>query len=273
MQSDAHLTAAMLAVVDALRGGVDEAQRQLERAQRVQRAITGMAILTLRQRDLGDGYIKQIFDLDADVMAAATGETGPMIDGVQDWQLRAEIEQLWTTVRRRASVWLQTDDVATSSEVIRRNGIDTGSWPLPIEALDTSGAEFVHQTSGQKIVVYSLQGSNGTPTIVDGQIRSWDNYGSYKVEFVSAAAGRSPLDLLSFGLGGAANRFRSQGGNGHREAFGLIVAAIRRICGPLPPYAEAASLEAADPSPSTVGAPHIAPPGPAVPGLDTTLPS
>jgi hypothetical protein len=250
MDSDAHLTAAMLAVVDALRGGIDEAQRQLERAQKIQRAITGMAVLTLRQRDLNDGYIAHLFGVDADILTAATGEAGAMIDGAQDWQLRAEIEQLWTTVRRRASVWFQIDDVQTSSEVIRRNGIDTGSWPLSIEALDTPGAEFVHQTSGQKIVVYSLQSSNGTPTIVDGQVHSCDNYGSYNVEFVSISAGRSPLDLMSFGLTAAANRFRGDRGDGAGEAFGLIVAAIRRICGPLPPYADAVSLDAADASPS-----------------------
>jgi hypothetical protein len=250
MQSEAHLTAAMLAVVDALRGGIDEAQRQLERSQRLQRAVTGMAGLALRQRGLTDAYIEQLLGVEADVMTAAAGEAAPMIDGVHDWQLRAEIEQLWTTVRRRASVWFQTDDVETSCEVIRRNGIDTGSWPLSIEALDTPGAEFVHQTSGQKIVVYSLQGSNGTPTIVDGEIRSWDNDGSYKVEFVSTAAGRSPLDLLSFGLAPAANKFRSDRGDGPAEAFGLIVGAIRSICGPLPPYAEAAGLQVADPPPS-----------------------
>ena len=57
MQSDAHLTAAMLAVVDALRGGIDEAQRQLDRTQRIQRATTDMPGLTLRQRGLTDVYI------------------------------------------------------------------------------------------------------------------------------------------------------------------------------------------------------------------------
>jgi hypothetical protein len=243
MQSDAHLTAATLAVVDALRGGIDEAQRQLERSQRLQRAITGMAGLALRQRGLTDAYIEQLLGVEADVMT----EAGPMIDGAHDWQLRAEIEQLWTTVRRRASVWFQTDDIAMSCEVIRRNSVDTGSWPLSIEALDTPGAEFVHQTSGQKIVVYSLQSANGTPTIVDGHVRSWDNDGSYKVEFVSTAAGRSPLDLMSFGLAPATNRFRSNRGDGAGEAFALIVGAIRAVCGPLPPYAEVASLPAADP--------------------------
>ena len=250
MQTDAHLTAAMLAVVDALRGGIDEAQRQLERTQRIQRAITDMASLTLRQRGLTDVYIGLLLGVDPDVTTAAPGEADPTIDGVQDWQLRAEIEQLWTTVRRRASVWFQTDDVATSCEVIRRNGIDAGSWPLPIEALDTPGAEFIHQTSGQKIVVYSLQGTNGTPTVVDGHVRSWDNSGYYKVDFVSTTAGRSPLDLLSFGLISGATSFNSQRGGGPGEAFGLIVAAIRSVCGPLPPYAEAASPPAADPSPT-----------------------
>jgi hypothetical protein len=248
MQGEAHLGAPTLDVVDALRGGIDEAQRQLERAQRIQRAITGLAGLTLRQQGLTDSYIEQLVGVDADAMTAAMREAVPMSDGVQDWQLRAEIEQLWTTVRRRASVWFQTDDVETSCQVIRRNAIDTGSWPLSIEALDTPGAEFVHQTSGQKIVVYSLQGPNGTPTIVDGQIRSWDNYGSYKVEFVSIAAGRSPLGLMSFGLATGTTVFNGQRGGGAGEAFGVIVGAIRRIVGPLPPYAEAASLYVADAS-------------------------
>ena len=241
MQPDAHLPAALIAVVDAVRGGIDEAQHQLERAQRIQRAITGLAGLTLRQQGLTDAHIEHLVGVDADAMTAAMREAGPMSDGVQDWQLRAEIEQLWTTVRRRASVWFQTDDVETSCQVIRRNAIDTGSWPLSIEALDTPGAEFVHQTSGQKIVVYSLQGTNGTPTVVDGHVRSWDNYGYYKVEFVSTTAGRSPLDLLSFGLTSGARSFNSHRGGGPGEAFGLIVAAIRSVCGPLPPYAEAAS--------------------------------
>ncbi len=238
MHSPVHLTAAMLAVVDALRGGIDEAQRRLERAQRLQRAIIGMAGATLRQRCLTDAYIEQLLGAEADATTAAA-------TGAQDWQLRAEIEQLWTMVRRHASVWFQTDDVQTSCEVIQRTGIDTGGWPLPVEALDTPGAEFVHQTSGEKIVVYSLQAPHGTPTIVDGQIRSWDNLGSYKVEFVSAAAARSPLDLMAFGLTTAANRFRGDRGDGPGEAFGLIMAAIRQMYGPLPPYAELAGLDAA----------------------------
>jgi hypothetical protein len=209
-----------------------------------------MAGLALRQRGLPDAYIRQLLGVDPEVTTAVMGEAGSIVDGVQDWQLRAEIEQLWTAVRRRASVWFQTDDVATSSEVIRRNGIDTGSWPLSIEELDTPGAEFMHQTNGHKIVIYSLHGPNGTPTIVDGQIRSWDNHGSYRVEFISTAAGRSPLDLMSFGLPPASNMFNSQRGGGPGEAFGLIVEAIRRSCGPLPPYAEAATPHPADTSPT-----------------------
>ena len=250
MQSDAMLPAALVAVLDAVRGGIDQAQRQLERAQRIRRDITGMAALALRQQGLTDTHIKHLLGVDADFLTAAMREVHPMNDEVQDWQLRAQIEQAWTSVRRRASVWFQTDEVEKSYQVIQRNDIDTGSWPLQIEALDTPGAEFVHQTSGEKIVVYSLQGRNGTPTIVDGQINSWDNFGHYKVELVSAAAERGPLDLLSFGLPPGANKFRShRGEDPPGQAFGQVVGAIRRICGPLPPYTEAASLYVAEPSP------------------------
>jgi hypothetical protein len=249
MQGEAHLPTELLTVVDALRGTLDQAQRQLDHARRMQRAVIGLAGRTLQQRGLSDSFIRHQLGVDEDVLTEAMHEVGSAIDDVQDWQLRAELEQLWTTVRRRASVWFQTDDLQTSCEVIRHNGIDTESWPLSIDELDTPGAEFVHQITGQKILVYSLQGRHGTPTVVDGTIRSWDNLGFYKVEFVSQGAGRSRLELGSFGLPPAAHQFNGQSGDGPDGAFGLIVTSIRRDCGPLPPYAEAARLSATEPSP------------------------
>jgi hypothetical protein len=162
-------------------------------------------------------------------------------------------------VRRQASVWLQVDEVTTSAQVVERNGIDTGSWPLAVRALDTPGAEFAHQSSGQKIVVYSLQGRDGTPTIVNDAIASWDYWGQYNVEFVARAGTHSPLDLSSFGLIPSAQTFRRRdsreelmakafpsasgrpaAGRSAAESFANIVAAIRRMCGPLPPYGEVA---------------------------------
>jgi hypothetical protein len=247
MEGEQHLGAELLTVVDALRGTLDEAQRQLDHARQIQRAVTGLAARTLQQQDLSDKFIQQLLGIDEDVFTAAVLKAGPNADEAHDWQVRAELEQLWLTVRRRASVWFQIDDLETSCEVIRNNVIDTGSWPLSIDELDTPGAEFVHQISGQKIVVYSLHGRNGTPTVVDGQVSSWDNTGFYKVEFISQGAGRSRLELASFGLLPNANRFN--GGRGPDEVFGVIVAAIRRACGPLPPYAEAARLSATEPSP------------------------
>jgi hypothetical protein len=249
MQAETHLAPEMLTVIDALRGTLDHAQRQLDHARQIQRIVTGLAGLTLQQRGLSTSFIQHLLEVDKNVLTEAMHEVGPTIEEVHDWQLRAELEQLWTTVRRRASVWFQTDDLQTSCEVIRHNGIDTESWPLSIDELDTPGAEFVHQISGQKIVVYSLQGRNGTPTVVDGRIRLWDSTGVYKVEFVSQGAARSRLDLGSFGLPPAAHRFSSQPGDGPDRAFGLLVTAIRRDCGPLPPYAEAARLSPTEPSP------------------------
>ena len=263
MTNGANLPPQLLTVVDAVRGAVDDARRRLERAQRLKQAITAMAVHALRQRDLGDVQIQTLLGLDADTIAAASDRREPPDRGAQDWELRAEIEQLWLAVRRQASVWVQTDDLSTSAQVIERNGIDTGSWPLAVRALDSPGAEFVHQTSGQKIVVYSLQARDGTPQIVNDAIVSWDYWGEYNVEFVSRAGARSPLDLGSFGLVSSARTFRRRSsrealmektfpthkpatGRDAAESFGAIITAIRRMCGPLPPYSEAAAAMSAD---------------------------
>jgi len=246
--------------VDAMRGAIDDAQRQLERARQVKLAVTAMAIAALRQRGLADGHIGRALDIDANALTAAAEHRDPPADGVPDWELRAEIEQLWMAVRRQGSVWMQVDEVTTSAQVVERNGIDTGSWPLAVRALDTPGAEFAHQSSGQKIVVYSLQGRDGTPTIVNDAIASWDYWGEYNVEFVARAGTRSPLDLNSFGLIRSAQTFRRRdsraelvakafpsasagptAGRDAAESFANIVAAIRRMCGPLPPYSEVAA--------------------------------
>lgn len=245
--------------VDAMRGAIDDARRQLERARQVKLAVTAMAIAALRQRGLADGPIGRVLDLDADAVIGAAEHPDPAADGVPDWELRAEIEQLWMAVRRQGSVWMQVDEVTTSAQVVERNGIDTGSWPLAVRALDTPGAEFAHQSSGQMIVVYSLQARDGTPTIVNDAITSWDYWGQYNVVFVARAGTRSPLDLSSFGLIPSAQTFRRRdsreelmakafpspsvgpaAGRSAAESFANIVAAIRRMCGPLPPYGEVA---------------------------------
>jgi hypothetical protein len=48
MQGDKHLGAELLAVIDALCGTLDPAQRQLEHARQIQSVIIVMAGLTLR---------------------------------------------------------------------------------------------------------------------------------------------------------------------------------------------------------------------------------
>jgi hypothetical protein len=246
----------MVAVIDAVRGALDDAQRQLERAQHLKHAVTAVAITALRQRELSDGYIGSLLDLDTDALAAAA-DRRDLIGGAQDWEIRAEIEHRWMAVRRQASVWMQIDEVTTSAQVVDRNGIDTGSWPLAVRALDTPGAEFIHQHSGQKIVVYSLQGRDGTPTIVNNAIASWDHQGEYEVEFVSPEGLRSPLGLTAFGVVASMRQFRRPSqrdelmrqafpntggwptiGRDATESFAALIAAIRRTCGPLPPYSE-----------------------------------
>lgn len=255
MISSGRLAPEIVAVVDAVRGAIDDAQRRIERDRQLKLAITAMAVQTLRQRQLSEASIRTLLDIDADTMRSASGLEQPSVDGVGDWELRAEIEQVWMAVRRQASVWLQDDDVTTSAHVVRRNSIDIGCWPLSVDALDTPGAEFAHQTSGQKIVVYSLQSRKGTPNIVDNALASWDHRGEYAVEFISRAGARSPLDLSAYGVLSSVAIFRRpserdalmakafprtgvDAGRDADEAFALLIAAVRRMCGPLPPYRE-----------------------------------
>lgn len=85
--------------------------------------------------------------------------------------LKHDVIELWDAARRAASPWLQVDDVEYSRQVVRRHGID-GCWPLPIEALDLWAREFIHQQSGESIIVYSLQRWQGTPRLLpEGAIR------------------------------------------------------------------------------------------------------
>src|SRR5271155_1104339 len=126
MEGATHLGAELLTVVDALRGTLDEAQRQVDHARQIQRAVTGLAGRTLQQQDLSDKFIQQLLGIDEDVFTEAVREAGPKADDAHDWQVRAELEQLWLTVRRRASVWFQIDDLGTTREGIRHNDIHTG---------------------------------------------------------------------------------------------------------------------------------------------------
>jgi hypothetical protein len=228
-------------IVEAVIAGAEEVRRRVERAESVQRDLIGMSALVLREQGFTDSYIAERLGMRPIDIAECTRLVRPRIGPDCADPIRDEIEDLWRGIGRFASQWVQVDCVTLSREVVRRNGIDIGDSPLSVGDLDTSGAEFVHQGSSEKIILYSLQRWNGTPVIANGQFAGWDNVGQYNVEFVSTTGERGTFDLPSLGLSPDVVSFSGDltGRTGTQtvgDAFERIVLGIRRTYGVVPPY-------------------------------------
>lgn len=108
-----------------------------------------------------------------------------------------------------------------------------------VNTLDTDAAEFVHQHSGEKVIIYSTQLWNGTPTVSAGQPVHWDHKGRYRIEFISAAGERGTINPADLGLTAADTEFDTstpkRRGN-HAATFNRILTAARRTYAILPPY-------------------------------------
>jgi hypothetical protein len=234
-------------VIEAVRAGVDDARRRAQRAETVRRDVLGLSALALRQHGFSHANIADHLGARRALVAECARGVRPHIGPNDDEALRTDVEAVWNAIRKAASPWLQTDAVSTSRDVVRINDIDIGDSPLPVSELNTSGAEFVHQTSGEKIVVYSLQRWKGAPIVHDGDITDWDRVGHYNVEFVAAAGERRPMNPARFGLTAGALTFVGRisvrpPDQDDNVAFKRIVLALRRTYGAFPPYVETALL-------------------------------
>lgn len=239
--ADNHIPDHLLSVVVALRALTSETRTSAERD--VRDHLVGMSTLALRELGFTDAHIAQQFGCSAKTISTCAR-------GIDFWMDRhtgryREICDHWDRARRNASPWYQVDSVSESCDVVTRHSIETPDWPLRIEALDLPAVEIVHQRSGERIVVYSLQRWKGTPCPTATNPVAWDMVGSYQIEFISAAGERgsiSPelLDLPTTRFAGdEPSRRRGRDGYG---VYHQILLAMRRRYGVLPPYDSAFGL-------------------------------
>ena len=147
---------------------------------------------------------------------------------------RSQPEMLW----HAASSWIESETITSSRDVSIANNIGDIEYPLPVATRDTDGAEFVHQRTGEKLIIYSPQRWNGTPTVVDGRPTSWDHQGHYRIEFISAAGERGAMAPNLLGLTPEDTHFKTRDARRRDDHD-----ALRRAHAILAPYSVAAADE------------------------------
>jgi hypothetical protein len=156
----------MLKAVQAL-GALVDPTRAASTGSQVRDELLGVATLALRQLGFADGYIAREFGYTPHTIKKCARGVDVWMDSSTAAAHRQVLEQ-WNRTRRNASAWYQLDEVA-SCEVVSRHNIETPDWPLRVEALDLPAAEFLHQRSRERIIVYSLQRWKGTPHRTPGR--------------------------------------------------------------------------------------------------------
>jgi hypothetical protein len=146
------------------------------------------------------------------------------------------IDDMYSSAQATApSPWRQiTQGLGLSKDVMRANNIAAQS-PMPVESLSTCGAQFDNTDTGERILSYSLQRWNGTPTVnaVTGELAGFDHRGGYTIELWSGSGTRCEMPTEIFGISANATYFGSGWDESARrqtadDAFERIVAAIRR---------------------------------------------
>lgn len=237
----------LLTAVHAVTTAVAQARHNRLEAEQSERDVIGLAFLTMRQLGFSDHYIARELGhprAELRTYAKAVRQLPPYTQGAATPAARSQPELLWHAARYAASMWIESETITSSRDVIIANNIDDIEYPLPVTTLDTDGAEFVHQRTGEKLIIYSPQRWKGTPTVIDGRPTSWDHQGRYRIEFISAAGERGALAPSLLGLTPEDTQFDTshpRRRDDHDLTFARIVTALRRAHAILPPYSAAAA--------------------------------
>lgn len=234
----------LLTAVHAVTTAVAQARHNRQEAEQSEHDVIGLAFLTMRQLGFSDHYIARELGHPRAELRAYAKAVRQLPSHIQDATTpaaRSQPELLWHAARCAASTWIESETITSSRDVIIANNIDDIEYPLPVATLDTDGAEFVHQRTGEKLIIYSPQRWKGTPTVVDGRPTSWDHQGHYRIEFISAAGERGAMAPTLLGLTPEDTHFNARRRDDHDVTFARIVTALRRAHAILPPYNVAAA--------------------------------
>lgn len=236
----------LLTAVHAVTAAVAQARQTRLEAGQSEHDVVGLAFLTMRQLGFSDHYIaRELGHPKAELRAYAKAVR--QLPSNNEDTTPASLSQpqlLWHAARHAASTWVESETITSSRDVIIANNIDDIEYPLPVSTLDTNGAEFVHQRTGEKLIIYSPQRWKGTPTVVDDRPTDWDHQGRYHIEFISAAGERGALAPTLLGLTPEDTHFdtsHARRRDDHDVTFTRLVTALRRAHAILPPYSVAAA--------------------------------
>jgi hypothetical protein len=203
MTTDPQIPDPLLSAATTLGGINAEADRRIADAEYVRACLLGLSTLVLREQGFTDAFIAQHLGSEPKALSESMGavRTLPItLTGLPDNGPQREVVQLWDAARQAASPWLQVEDVAYSHQVVQRHAIDASPWPLSVGVLDLLAREFVHQHSGEALILYSLQRWKGTPRYLPSGQPEWDLTGRYNIEFVTVAGDRGTVRPEALGL-------------------------------------------------------------------------
>ncbi|MGC0362259.1 hypothetical protein ABH922_000243 [Rhodococcus sp. 27YEA15] len=204
----------------------DESRIQVDALVRVEQAILALGISALRHLGSSDRAIAKIFAVSRNRIPELA-----RLDGLpaEPWA-RDLVRARWREAQLAASPWTENPEIGRCGELLELNGI-AARGEHHDRMLDTSAAEFVHQHTGEKILLYV---SHRVERIADGEAgRSCTLYGRYVVEHVEPSGPRTLCELGDFALPPDAGHFEScrerpTDRGSAQAAFTTVGRAIRR---------------------------------------------
>ncbi|OOK65201.1 hypothetical protein BZL29_7835 [Mycobacterium kansasii] len=222
---------------------ITEARRRETFAKTVTYIVAGTLARGLRDQCLSDRDIAEILTVSRNrighlvqVGIAPTVGAGIRISDNRA-TFAAAVAEIYGPVGHTGPGWVQTRK-ARSGHICAENNVPIPRSYYAPAALDSYGAQFDNQHTGERILVYSLERYNGQPLFdAEGRYVKNDNRGEYCIDFCASTGARQPLPLEILGLTPADVRFGSgwpdppTNSDDDTDVFRKVTSAVRRHYG------------------------------------------
>lgn len=216
---------------------VTEVRDRQRKAHQATQYITALFAYGLREQGFSDSAIGEALSISRNRVSDLVQQAlYPDLDAIGDdiAFVQAQIATTYLPIAQPASGWVHTR-TDRSGEIAIANEIALPEhWQNNPAALDTQAAEFDHQDTGDRILVYSLESQQGNP-LFDKKKHcvGYDFMGTYRIDHCPADGDRQPMSLAQIGIAETDLRFGSRWSKPAErrysdDAFGNALRAIRR---------------------------------------------